>query len=420
MIDLMNKTSVSVELEAIAGQLKKVGDASSADRVHQLALAVKDGMYADAWASTDVHQMIDAEAIVAQYKRRHITDLWIAWIEWIRNALIFAPLIVTWFFISRAVDAYSRLISDQPDQIREPFLFLWQQGFGQRLAWWQTLYWMATIDFVILFAVLALTVLVYSLSNGLKRRREEEADKLGGRLAHALAGATICLTARKGKQPTNVMDGLKELIEKLERRTAGLMTRIEALHTLQDSELKTSVTFRTDLKSMFTELKTEFVGLRGANTTLATNISSVNISMNNVVVNLNALLTRADESLRLLRQEINEQAKVLTEQQSWGANLKQSIQKLEKAAVTGETMANDQGKVTKQLEAIIKEIANQQSIFLTATTKQQAAQQQLESDVRALMINVQTIVKELRQCAVDLRGYTHDMNELVRRAAAIV
>ena len=420
MVDLMNKTSVSVELEAIARQLKIAGDSSSADRVHQLALAVKDGMYADVWAATDIHQMIDVEAIVAQYKIRHITDRTIAWLEWLRNALIFAPLIVTWFYISRAVDAYSRLISDQPDQIREPFLFLWQQGFGNRIAWWQTLYWMATLDFLILLIVLVLTVLVFSLSNGLKMKREEEADTLGGRLAHALAGATLCLTTRKWKQPTNVMDGLKELIVNFEVRTTELMTRIQELHKLQDSELETSVVFRADMKSMFSELGKEFVALRRANTTLATNMSGVSTSMNNLVANVNALLTRADESLRLIRQEINEQAKVLTEQQSWGANLKQSLEKLEKAAVAGETMANGQGKITKELEAIIKEIANQQSIFLTATTKQQASQQQLESDVRALMINVQTIVKDLRQCAIDLRGYTHDMNELVRRAAAIV
>src|SRR5205823_13714703 len=101
-------------------------------------------------------------------------------------------------------------------------------------------------DFGILSTVLALTVLVYSLSNGLKRRREEKASNLRDRLAQALAGASLCLTTRRWRQPTNVVDGLKDIVDKFETRTDRLLKRIEALNALQDSQLKTSVGFRGD------------------------------------------------------------------------------------------------------------------------------------------------------------------------------
>lgn len=420
MIDLMNKTSVSVELEGIAGKLKNIGDDPAANRVHQLAMAVKDGMYADAWAASNVHELIDAQSIVERYKRRPITDWLIALFEWIRNALIFAPLVVTWFYISKAVDAYSTLIGEVPDDIRQPFLYLWQRGFFGHLAGWQTLGWMATIDFGILITVLALTVLVYSLSNGLKRRREEEANSLGDRLAQALAGASLCLTTRKWKQPTNVMDGLKDIVDKFETRTDGLLKRIEALNTLQDSQLKTSVGFRGDLLRMFTDLKAGFDGLKSSNAALATNITGVNTSMNLTVGKLDALLKKADESLLLLRQEISEQGKVLAEQQSWGANLKVSIDKLGAAALAGEKMANEQGKVTLQLKAIIQEISDQQSKFVATTATQQTKQQTIEADFNAMVAHVQSVAREMHQCAVDMKGYTQDMTDLVRRAVAMI
>src|SRR5437868_1324225 len=88
MIDLMNKTSVSVELECISEKLIKDGDITSADRLHQLALAVNGGMYADAWSLTDVHQMIDVDTIIERYKNYRGTERLISCIEWTRNTLI--------------------------------------------------------------------------------------------------------------------------------------------------------------------------------------------------------------------------------------------------------------------------------------------------------------------------------------------
>ncbi len=420
MIDLMDKKSVSLELEGIAVQLKGTGDEEAADRVHQLALAVNDGMYADAWAATDVHEMIDANAIVERYRAQKVTDRMIAWIEWARNALIFLPLVVSWYYISQAVAAYSKLINAESDQIRTPFLYLWQQGFNGRLAWWQTLSWMALIDFFILFLVLALTVIVYSLSNWIKMRRESEASKLNARLSHALAGAALCLATRKWTQPTSVVTDLKNLVQQFEVHTNALVARIEALNTLQQTQIKGEVAYRSDLQALLTNLKTTIDGLRGINTTLASNVSSVSTAMNGVSTKLDTQLHKIDHSLTLLGRQITTQEALLKEQQSWGANLKDSIEKLGKAAITGETTANVQGKVAKELDALVKSIAEQQHSFLTAVSEQQKAQQQLEKDALAVAINTQTVVVGMQQCARDLHGYTRDMYDLVRRVAAMV
>ncbi len=414
MIDLMDKRSVSMELGSLAGKLRTSRDVAAAGRLHQLALAVNGGSYADAWATTNLHQMIGLDAILEQYRMQKFSNRLIDFFEVVRNTLIFAPLVITWFYISRAVASYSQYIGEFPDQARTPFLFLWQQGFGGLLAEPLTLSWMAFIDFSILLGVLGLTFVVHILSTV---KREKDVNELQGRLMNALAGASLCLTARKSLTPINVGDGLRDLVNKLDTSTASLMKRMEDLHLLQDTQIKTSIGFRADLIAKLTNLGTAINGLTGANASLATNIST---TMNATAGKLDALLLKTDGALTALQQEIIEQGKILKEQQSWGLILKDSLDKLGKATQASDSTVIEYGKVIKQLDQLLKELANHQMTSLANTTKQQASQQQLENDVRATVVHAQSIAKEVRQCALDLRGYTHDMNELVRRVAALV
>jgi len=51
-------------------------------------------------------------------------------LEVARNVLVFAPIAVTWFGLSRATDAYATELTAKPDLASKPFLLLWEQGFG--------------------------------------------------------------------------------------------------------------------------------------------------------------------------------------------------------------------------------------------------------------------------------------------------
>ena len=413
MIDLMDKRSVSLELGALASRLKASGDEAAAGRLHQLALAVNGGSYADAWAAMNIHQMIGLDAIITRSKTQKFSTRFIEWCEIFRNGLIFAPLVVTWFYISQAVESYGQYIKNTPDA-RTPFLSLWQQGFGGRLAGALTLSTMAAIDFAILFVVLGLTLLVHILAN---IKKENDINDLQGRLMNALAGAALCLTTRKSKQPTNVTDGLRALVDKFDTSTTKVIERMEDLHKLQDTQIKTSTGFSADLKKMFTDLQASINGLNVANTALATNI---NTTMSTATGRLDALLVKADGAVVLLQQEIGEQRNVLKEQQSWGLLLKDTLDKLERATKAGEAMAVQHEKATKQLGGLLTELVNYQTTFVNNTTRQQASQRQLENDARAIVVHVQAIAAEVDECAKNLKGYTFHMNDLVRRTAALV
>ena len=95
----------------------------------RLADAVEEGRTTEA---TGYIGAIDARGLAELLAGAH-SRFW-AVLEVLRNVLVFAPIAVTWFGLSLAAGAYADLIGARPDLVSQPFLLLWQQGFGGRIA----------------------------------------------------------------------------------------------------------------------------------------------------------------------------------------------------------------------------------------------------------------------------------------------
>ncbi len=95
----------------------------------RLADAVEDGRTTEASGYIGA---IDARGLAELLAGAH-SRFW-AVLEVLRNVLVFAPIAVTWFGLSLAAGAYADLIGARPDLVSQPFLLLWQQGFGGRIA----------------------------------------------------------------------------------------------------------------------------------------------------------------------------------------------------------------------------------------------------------------------------------------------
>ncbi|MDE3193162.1 MAG: hypothetical protein KGN00_05690 [Chloroflexota bacterium] len=115
---------VSTEITELAGEVRE-HDAGIALLLDRLAEAVKLGRPDDARGyAAAVDPRAAAEAITA-----HRSQVW-ALLEIARNVLVFAPIALTWYGLSTATDAYSSLLAQQPDLSAQPFLLLWERGFG--------------------------------------------------------------------------------------------------------------------------------------------------------------------------------------------------------------------------------------------------------------------------------------------------
>ena len=114
---------VADELTVLAGSARQ-RDAAVGELLARLATAVRDGRYDEVKAyaaALDPHAL--AELITV---RR--SPAW-AVLEVLRNALVFAPIAVTWFGLATASAAYEKLLQARPELISRPFLLLWQESF---------------------------------------------------------------------------------------------------------------------------------------------------------------------------------------------------------------------------------------------------------------------------------------------------
>jgi hypothetical protein len=85
----------------------------------------------DKWIASDIPRVIDPDIIVEHYKNRSVTDrhgtkALVNNLRLVRNLLILAPIILTLFGISQAVEKYNELLTINPALVPASFLYLWQ------------------------------------------------------------------------------------------------------------------------------------------------------------------------------------------------------------------------------------------------------------------------------------------------------
>ncbi len=123
----MDRTTTATALRRL-GDEALVREPSVGTLLGRLADAVESGRSSEASGYIGA---IDARGLAEILAEGH-SRFW-AILEVLRNVLVFAPIAVTWLGLSLAAGAYADMLSARPDLVNQPFLLLWQQGFGGRL-----------------------------------------------------------------------------------------------------------------------------------------------------------------------------------------------------------------------------------------------------------------------------------------------
>ena len=98
----------------------------------------------------------------------------VSFIYLIRNFLTLVPLIFTWYSLSTAASSYQKYMQERPSAVTQPFLLLWQEGFGGKSLPFSQV---AFIDAMVLIIFLLLTIISSMLSSREKSRRNQEERK---------------------------------------------------------------------------------------------------------------------------------------------------------------------------------------------------------------------------------------------------
>ncbi|MFF3452444.1 methyl-accepting chemotaxis protein [Streptomyces sp. NPDC002667] len=216
---LMDRHVLAKSIEELA---ERPALATRKEELAALAVALRnqDPAGLDPWSELDLlAAYARPESLRATGVRDGEHPLW-SYAEGVLGALVFVPLMLTWYGLTRASSAYGALTGADPGAASRPFLQLWQSGFEGHLTGAFTfghVAMSATVAIALLFSL----VLTHGLRRSSVARREEAADRgseeLMAALVPALTRAQLVLNGRRSSSPQRFAAELTEAAGTLRR-----------------------------------------------------------------------------------------------------------------------------------------------------------------------------------------------------------
>ena len=236
-------TTLSNSLQSWAQQHDLLGD----PYVAGLSNAVANRKNLPMWASLNpLEYLPHAPASVGNALKRVVLYITI-----IRNALVFLPVALTWYAISKATSAFAIYTADNTLAVVN-FLDFWENGYGVLAEEW-SLSHIATLDFQIIMVIIVLTIAITLLDKRIRDQYESSVAELDEeRMMLALAISTFLFDHQRVTQVSmnqSLAKALRELLnstESLDKSSKELGKTVKAIPTNREllSEIK-SIKSRT-------------------------------------------------------------------------------------------------------------------------------------------------------------------------------
>ena len=168
------------------------------------------------WATMDPFEYLPQPAPVQGAKLLS----WAKLTSTIRNVMVFVPVALTWEAVSKATEAFAKFI-EANNATTVNFLEFWQNGYDFLPSFW-TISHIATLDFLIILGVIALSLLATFLNgkgSSLNKAELHEIDK--DRLGTALA-LKMYLYSMREIDKSNIKEGVASSVSALLTATSSL------------------------------------------------------------------------------------------------------------------------------------------------------------------------------------------------------
>ncbi|THV43280.1 hypothetical protein [Glycomyces buryatensis] len=230
-------------------------------QLRSLAAALRDPDEALLWREVPLH---DAFAGLEFEPEPRSRSRLLQPLHMLRGAVIFLPLLVSWWGIHGAVSAYGQRLAADPDQGAQTFFREWLGGFGGDL--WLSFDRMAAVIVGCVLALIAVSI----ASEWLQRRAIGEEAELRGRFDYALTEAALHLRAAPGATTEDAERQLKEMVS----RSADLIQALlDAVNAVQ-GEL-------SELEASSGEFRTVITGLEGGARSIAAATHKLDTTVSN-------------------------------------------------------------------------------------------------------------------------------------------
>ena len=220
-------------LEKTARSLEDV-DPRAAERMRVLARAISTDDGRQRWAEVDLRRAFNTERLAYAAALEHeggYAHSTIAGADRLRNILVLVPILLTWFALAEASKAYSAFIALNPDEVRKPFLLLWEQGFGgQASRFAPSFSTVALIDAVLIAFIIGLTFYSHGRREAREEKIEQTAERLQADIDNVLAEASVVLAVDRGSRPALLARNVERLVERFDQNSQELLTRLRVEH----------------------------------------------------------------------------------------------------------------------------------------------------------------------------------------------
>ena len=105
----------------------------------------------------------------------------------VRNALVFLPVALTWYAISKATSAFAIYTADNTLAVVN-FLDFWENGYGVLAEEW-SLSHIATLDFQIIMVIIAMTIAITLMDKRVRDSQEAAIAELDSKISQLPAGS---------------------------------------------------------------------------------------------------------------------------------------------------------------------------------------------------------------------------------------
>lgn len=168
-----------------------------------------------------------------------------------RNMLVFLPVAITWFAVSKATSAFSLYTSKNSVSVVN-FLEFWQNGYGVLAKEW-TIGRVALLDFLLIVLVILLTLVTSYLGNKNQINRQKEIEKIDAERTSIAIDISSYLFDKQTVTPLSMNQNLATALSKLLNATESLDKSTSILEK-KFKELPTHRDLLTEIKKIKSEI----------------------------------------------------------------------------------------------------------------------------------------------------------------------
>ncbi len=414
----------------IAGMAAEVAavDPRAEARLNDLASALASDDGVQRWSDVDMRRAFNTERLAHAWATRRqgaYASGAIALADRVRNVLVLVPIFLTWFALAEASRAYASWIAKNPDDVRKPFLLLWETGFGGEIGpLAPTFSRVALFDAVLIGFIIALTF----YAHGRREARDDKIEQSAGRfqtdLDNVLAEASIVLANDRGSRPALLARSVERLAERFDRSSQELLTRLRLEHdrleqiaSRREREFADFGVFASGMRAgaeethrLLVELRQVSIGLQSALEDLTSEVS--------VSTDQGRTLLAAIQGLERLTTSGIQSDQAVTRQISAAATtLAEAADKAVGGADAAAQAARLATETTRGIVDLTQSLAGSQARIESAVTAESASNTRLADALRGSANGVATSTRALAEIVGGLTQLRDDLGRIAANSA---